>query len=98
MRKGDCIATDFNQRPPLKGHSDLLKLALIVFGEIADLLLQAVNVLAQGVLLHPSLLVDLLDLLQVLVVLQPQLVRALRLALVHLLLQLLDQTCTVIAC
>ena len=69
-----------------------MELALIVFGEVANLLLQGVDVLAQGVLLRPRLLVDVLDLLEVLVVLEAQLVGALRLALVHLLLELLDQT------
>ena len=81
---------------PLKRHSNLLKLALVVLGEVANLLLQAVDVLAQGVLLQPRLLVDLLDLLQVLVVLQPQLVSALCFALIYLLLQLLNKTCTAI--
>ena len=89
-----CYRLD--QRPPFERPSDLLKLSLVILGEVANLLLQPVDVLAQGVLLHPCLLVDLLDLLQVLVVLQPQLVRALRLALVHLLLQLLNQTCTIV--
>lgn len=74
-----------------------MKLALVVFGEVTNLLLQAVDVLAQGVLFHPCLLVDLFDLLEVLVVLEPQLIRTLCLALVHLLLQLLDQTCTATA-
>ena len=70
-----------------------MELALIVFGEVANLLLQGVDVLAQGVLLRPRLLVDLLDLLEVLVVLEAQLVGALCLAFLNLLLQLRNQTC-----
>ena len=86
-------ASAIDQKLPLEKHSDLLELALIVFGEVANLLLQGVDVLAQGVLLRPRLLVDILDLLEVLVVLEAQLVGALRLALIHLLLQLLNQPC-----
>ena len=73
------------------GH--LLKLALVVLGEVANILLQRVDVLAEAVLLRPRLLVHLLDLLHVLVVLQAQLVGALCLALLNLLLQLRNQTC-----
>ena len=88
-----CNAANIGQRPALERHSDLLELALIVFGEVANLLLQGVDVLAQGVLLRPRLLVDLLDLLEVLVVLEAQLVGALCLAFLNLLLQLRNQTC-----
>ena len=73
------------------GH--LLKLALVVLGEVANILLQRVDVLAQAVLLRPRLLVHLLDLLHVLVVLEAQLVGALCLTLLNLLLQLRNQTC-----
>ena len=73
------------------GH--LLKLALVVLGEVANILLQRVDVLAQAVLLRPRLLVHLLDLLHVLVVLEAQLVGALCLAFLNLLLQLRNQTC-----
>ena len=71
----------------------LLKLALVVLGEVANILLQRVDVLAQAVLLRPRLLVHLLDLLHVLVVLEAQLVGALCLTLLNLLLQLRNQTC-----
>ena len=70
-----------------------MKLALVVLGEVANILLQRVDVLAEAVLLRPRLLVHLLDLLHVLVVLQAQLVGALCLALLNLLLQLRNQTC-----